>query len=313
MDNKNNSYVIVTDCGCDLPYSYLEENGIPCVDLTLHFEGENKEMKNREISTADFYARMKAGEVARTSAPSPGAFTETFEEILEKGQDVLYLGFDTGISATVNSAIIAAEDLREKYPERKIITIDTLCASAGLGLVIAQTLKRKNEGVSIDEAAAFASALSPQIGHRFTVDTLTYLCRGGRVSKTAAFAGNILSIKPVLHVDDAGKLINIAKARGRMKSLSMLADAFGETALHTAGGAQIAAGAEYLQESDMASQFDETYMISQADCMEDAQALADMIYNRFGRKCDMITDIGPVIGSHAGPGTIALFFAATRR
>lgn len=313
MSDKNNSYVIVTDSGCDLPYSYLDEHGVACVDLTLHFEGENIEMKNREIAVSDFYARMKNGEVARTSAPSPGAFTETFESFLQEGKDILYLGFDTGISATVNSAIIAAEDLREQYPERKIITLDSLCASAGLGLVVVQTVKRAEEGMPLEDAAEFASSLAPRVAHRFTVDTLTYLCRGGRVSKTAAFAGNMLSIKPVLHVDDAGKLINIAKARGRMKSLSMLADAFGETALHTVGGREMAVGAEYLTESEDAEKYDATYMISQADCMEDAQTLADMIYTRFGRKVDLITDIGPVIGSHAGPGTIALFFVATKR
>ncbi|MBO4901394.1 MAG: DegV family protein [Lachnospiraceae bacterium] len=313
MANKNASYVIVTDSGADMPYEYLDAHGIPCVDLTLHFEGENIEMKNREIRVSDFYARMRAGEVARTSAPSPAAFAETFEEILAQGKDVLYLGFDTGISATVNSALIAAEDLREKYPERKIFVLDSLCASAGLGLVIVQTVKRAEDGMSIEDAYEFAKSLAPQVAHRFTVETLTYLCRGGRVSKTAAFAGNMLSIKPVLHVDDAGKLINIAKARGRMKSLSMLADAFGETALHTLAGSEIAVGAEYMADPEDAAKYDTTYMISQADCMEDAQALADMIYKRFGRKVDMITDIGPVIGSHAGPGTIALFFVATRR
>ncbi len=295
MANKNDSYVIVTDSGSDMPYDYLDQNGIPCVDLTVRFEGEDIERLNREIAVKDFYERMRKGDVARTSAPSPAAFTEAFEKILKDGKDILYLGFDTGISATYNSAVIAAEDLREKYPERKIFTLDTLCASAGLGLVIMQTLKRANEGMSVEDAFDFATRLSPQVGHRFTVETLTYLCRGGRVSKTAAFAGNMLSIKPVLHVDDAGKLINIAKARGRAKSLSMLADAFGETALQTA------------------DEFDMTVTISQADCLEDAQALADMIKTRYGRNVDLITDIGPVIGSHAGPGTIALFFAATKR
>ncbi|MCR5223064.1 MAG: DegV family protein [Lachnospiraceae bacterium] len=311
--NNENSYVIVTDCGCDLPYSYLEENGIPCVDLTLHFEGEDIVMRNREIAVSDFYARMKAGEVARTAAPSPGAFTETFEEVLKEGKDVLYLGFDTGISATVNSAVIAAEDLREKYPKRKIFVLDTLCASAGLGLVIIQTLKRAREGMSIEDAYKFASELSPQVAHRFTVETLTYLCRGGRVSKTAAFAGNVLNIKPVMHVDDAGKLIALTKVRGRDKSLSMLADAFGETALHAADTKAMAAGAEYVEDDRATEEFDETYVISQADCLEDAQKLADMIYTRYGRKVEMITEIGPVIGSHAGPGTIALFFAACKR
>ncbi len=313
MSNKNDSYVIVTDSGSDMPYDYLDQNGIPCVDLTLHFETDNIEVKNRDMDVNDFYARMKAGEVARTSAPSPGAFTETFEPILQEGKDILYLGFDTGISATLNSALIAAEELREKYPARKIFVIDTLCASGGLGLVIMQTVKRKEEGMSVDKAAEFAAALSPQVAHRFTVDTLTYLCRGGRVSKTAAFAGNVLSIKPVLHVDDAGKLINLSKVRGRDKSLSALVDAFGETALQAASEQRVAVGAEYLQSNDNPMGFDETCVISHADCLEEAQKVADMIKSRYGRTVDLITNIGPVIGSHAGPGTIALFFAATRR
>ncbi|MBR3642921.1 MAG: DegV family protein, partial [Parasporobacterium sp.] len=131
MGRKNDSYVIVTDSGSDLPYDYLDQHGIPCADLTLHFESDNIEIKNREIDVNDFYARMKAGEIARTSAPSPAAFAETFEAILKEGKDVLYLGFDTGISATVNSAMIAAEELREKYPERKLHVLDSLCASGG--------------------------------------------------------------------------------------------------------------------------------------------------------------------------------------
>lgn len=306
----NRNYVIITDSGCDLSYDYLDNHGIECVDLTCNFEQTGEVFKNREMGGTEFYQRMRDGLVSRTSAPNPEDFFEAFEPVLKKNLDIFYIGFDSALSTTVNSAMIAAAELREKYPERKIVCLDTLCASAGLGLVVAQTQRILEDGAEFDEAVMFAKTLCPSVSHRFTVDTLTYLCRGGRVSKTAAFAGNVLDVKPVLHVDDEGRLINIAKVRGRSKSISMLAEAFGNTALEFSSTQELAAGAESISFSVPSAG---PIFISQADCMDDAVKLASLIKERYGRTVEMITDIGPVIGSHSGPGTLALFFGAERR
>lgn len=289
---RSESFVIITDSASDLPYEYLEKQNVTCVDLSFLFEKAGDSYKNREMPTKDFYKRMRDGEVAKTSAANPAAFVAAFTPVLEEGKDILYLGFDSAISTTVNSARIAAEDLADEFPERRILIVDSLCASAGEGLLVFETLKQYDEGKSLDECYEFALKLKPSIAHRFTVETLTYLQRGGRVSAASAFAGNLLNIKPVLHVDDEGKLIPIAKARGRRKSLEMLVDAYGETALDLENG---------------------TIIISQADSFEDAKYVSDLLKERYNAKTEMITDIGPVIGSHAGPGTIALFFIAKGR
>ncbi len=288
----SNTFVLVTDSGCDLPYDYLAEKGIPCVNLAFHFEGEDENLENNELDPKVFYEKMRAGEIARTSAANPEAFRVAFEKILKEGKDILYIGFDSGISSTVNSGAMAANELTEEYPDRTILVIDTLCASTGEGMVVAETQKRIENGMTLQEAYEFAKDLSPKVAHRFTVDTLTYLCRGGRVSKTAAFAGNILNIKPVLHVDDEGKLMPLGKVRGRQKSIAMLADAYGETA---------------VQDSEYG------IYISQGDCMEDAEYLAGLLKERYGKSVTMISYVGTVIGSHSGPGTLALFFEATAR
>lgn len=311
-DKSADSFCLVTDSGCDLPLSYLNSEGIRCVQLGLYFESDEILMNGSDISSDDFYKRIKDGEVAKTSAPSPDAFEQEFRSVLDEGKDILYIGFDSGLSTTVNSGRIAAEELSEEYPEKTILVLDSLCASAGQGLLIAMTKNKIKTGLSIDEAYSYAKNLAPRISHRFTVETLTYLCRGGRIGKTAAMAGNLLNIKPVLHMDDEGNLINLYKARGRVKSLSMLLDAYEETALSLNSRTGLAVGAENI---DFAcnDNTEDMIMISHADCIDDANRLAEMLKTRFNRSVDMICDIGPVIGSHAGPGTIALFFVATER
>ncbi|MCQ2523584.1 MAG: DegV family protein [Lachnospiraceae bacterium] len=289
---RSDSFIIMTDSAGDLPYEFLEKQNVPCVDLTFLFEKAGDSYRNRDLPTKEFYRRVREGEVAKTSAANPEAFTEEFKKALDAGKDILYLGFDSAISTTVNSARIAADDILDDYPGRRILIVDSLCASAGEGLLVVETLKQYDAGKSIDECYEFAMNLKPSIAHRFTVETLTYLQRGGRVSAASAFAGNLLNIKPVLHIDDEGKLIPLAKARGRKKSLEMIADAFGATVVDPENG---------------------TIIISQADSIEDAEYLAAMLKERYNATTDMITEIGPVIGSHAGPGTIALFFIAKSR
>lgn len=284
-------YVIMTDSGSDIDPKVLKEWGVETSNLTFHFE-DGIEHSNTEMDTKEFYKRMRDGEVSKTAAINIDTFKNMFEPALQAGKDILYIGFSSGISSTSSSGIMAAKELQEKYSERKIIAIDTLCASAGQGLMVYLAVKKKEEGASIEENGKFVEDNIQNIGHWFTVDDLKYLVRGGRVSAAAAFAAGVLGIKPVLHVDEEGCLINMAKVRGRAQSIKALAKKYSETALDPKNG---------------------PYFISHGDCMEDVKMLEDLIVAEHGNKCTHITDIGPVIGSHAGPGTVALFFPATGR
>ncbi len=286
------NYVIFTDSGCDIKPDVLAKWGVPYLSLTFRFNGEDKEYSNNDMDIAEFYDRMRKGGVAKTAAINVETFKNAFEEILKEGTDLLYLGFSSGLSTTYNSARLAADELREKYPERKIITVDTLAASAGEGLLVYLTLQKKNEGATIEEAADYAEKTKLNISHWFTVDDLVYLKRGGRVSPTVAFVGNALGIKPVLHVDNEGKLISISKVRGRKTSLGALVAKYTETAMNPAEG---------------------TVFISQGDCMADAEEIARLIKEKHNVSVEIITDVGTVIGAHSGPGTLALFFVANER
>lgn len=290
------NFCLITDSGCDLPLSYLNDEGIICVQLGFYFENDEKLMDGCALTADAFYNRVKSGELAKTSAPSPETFNREFRKVLDMGKDILYIGLDSAISATYNSARIAAAELSEEYTERTILVLDSLCASAGQGMLVVLTRNKMKTGTSIRETYEYARNLIPRISHRFTVETLTYLCRGGRIRKSAAMAGNLLNIKPVLHMNNEGELVNLSKARGRIKSFSMLLDAYEETAVSLRG-----------------NKSENIIMISHAGCYEDAIKLSEMIKDRFNHTVNMICDIGPVIGSHAGPGTIALFFIAVER
>ena len=286
-------YVIFTDSACDIKPELLAEWGVPYRCLTFRFDGEDKEYSNDDMSVTQFYDKMRAGGVAKTAAVTPDAFAKMFEEeALKQGKDVLYIGFSSGLSTTYNSGRIAALELKEKYPEAKIITVDTLAASAGEGLMLYLTVEQKKKGATIEEAEAFVRDLIGRMGIWFTVDDLVYLKRGGRVSPTAAFVGNLLGIKPVLYMDNEGHLIPVSKVRGRRTSIVAMADKYTEKAVDKSGG---------------------TVFISHGGCLADAQSLADILKERHGVEVKIITDVGPVIGAHSGPGTIALFFVADAR
>lgn len=287
-----NDYVIYTDSGCDIRSELLKEWGVKYSLLTFQFENENKEYSNEDMGIDVFYNRMKVGDVARTSAINPDSFSSAFEKILKTGKDILYLGFSSGLSTTYNSARIAAEELLADFPDRKIITVDTLSASAGQGLMIYLVSEKKKAGATIEEAAAYAEEIRPKLCHWFTPESLTYLKRGGRVSPTVAFVGTVLGIKPILHVDNIGKLVNVTKVRGRKASLNALVEKYGELAEDKKNG---------------------TVFISQADCPDDANYIEAQLKEKYGADVQVITDIGPVIGAHAGPGTIALFFVGKER
>ncbi len=285
-------YVIYTDSGCDLSPALLAEWGIPYKSLTFRFDGEEKEYDNGEMAIKEFYDKMREGGVAKTAAVNKETFAIAFREIIGEDKDILYIGFSSGLSTTYNSARLAATELREEYPDAKILTVDTLAASAGQGLLVYLAKKKKAEGASIEDCAAYLEEIKLNMCHWFTVDDLVYLKRGGRVSSTAAFFGNALGIKPVMHVDNEGHLVNVMKVRGRRTAISTMADKLGETALDLQNG---------------------VIYISHGDCLADAELLADMIADKFGGHVELITDVGAVIGAHSGPGTLALFFLGKER
>ena len=285
------NYVIYTDSSCDLSSELLKSLGVLSESLTFRFTDESVEYKNSDMEISEFYDRMRRGKVAKTSAINSETFLTEFEKIVSDGEDILYLGFSSGLSTTYNSARIASGELLAKYPEAKIILVDTLCASAGAGLLVKMAADKKENGASIDETAEYIESIKMKVCHWFTVDDLVYLKRGGRVSATTAFVGNMLGIKPVMHVDNEGHLVNVTKVRGRRAAITALADKYGQT--HIDGDYEV--------------------FISHSDCLEDAKTLAEIIETKYGKKTSLITNVGAVIGAHSGPGTLALFFIGNER
>lgn len=288
---NTNNYRIVTDSACDMG-AYLAEWGVQSVSLTLKFEGEDKIQYNDEVEPVAFYDRMRGGGIAKTSAVNPDEFIKCFEPILDAGEDILYIGFSSGLSTTCNSGRLAAEKLAVKYPDRKMMVIDSLSASAGFGMLVYLAVKKKNEGASLEENAEYIESLIPRMCHWFTVDDLVYLKRGGRISPTVAFVGGVLGIKPVLHMDNEGHLVNKFKVRGRRAAVKALADKLGELMTDKSQG---------------------PVFICHADCESDASLLSSMIKETYGLDTDITVFTGPVIGAHAGPGTLALFFIGNER
>lgn len=286
------NYIIFTDSACDIDRSTLEKWNVKYKNLTLSFTDDSKSINNDEIDPLEFYQKMREGGVAKTSAINIENFKQAFEAELKEGNDILYLGFSSGLSTTYNSARMAAQQLKDPYPDRKIITIDTLCASAGSGLLVYMAVQKKDAGASIEENAQYIEDNKMNLCHWFTVDDLEYLKRGGRVSPTVAFVGGLLGIKPVMHVDDEGHLIPVSKVRGRKASIQALAAKYDELALDKKGG---------------------LIFICNADCREDADYLASIIKEKHGNDVDMIVHTGPVIGAHSGPGTLAIFFLGSKR
>ena len=287
-------YIIITDSSCDLPAGLVEKLELRVLPLAFIMDGKTYRNypDNREMAPGDFYNKQREGLMATTNAVNVGEATEAIEAVLNEGKDVLVLGFSSGLSTTYNSFKIAAEELAAQHPDRKIYTVDTLCASLGQGMLVYQAGQMRQQGKSIDEVRDWVEANKLRQCHWFTVNDLFFLKKGGRVSAATAVVGTMLQIKPVMHVDNEGHLINVAKARGRKASLLALVDKIGELA------------------EDPASQ---TMFISNSDCLEDAQFVADEAKKRYGVKEVIINSIGPVIGAHTGPGCVALFFMGSHR
>ena len=291
MSDKG-KYVIYADSGADISPVKLDEWGVKSCPLTFTFEGEEKSYAGEEMKSRDFYARMRDGKIAHTAALNYSTASEIFRSELESGNDVFYLAFSSGLSSTFATSCTVAEDLMSEFPDRRVVVVDSLAASSGHGLLLWLCAKKKADGADIDELKAYAEGIRLNICHWFTVDDLVYLRRGGRVSAATALAGTVLGIKPVLHVDDEGHLINMMKVRGRKASIKAIADKFGELRNPA---------------------YDDAVFISHGDCFEDARLLAQTVKERFGVKVALINDIGPVIGAHSGPGTLALFFVGEHR
>ena len=285
------SYQILTDSCCDFPPQRYQELGLISLPLSITFRGETYPDRNDD-SLRDMYAGLRAGEAASTAAANPQQWEEALEPVLASGEDALILAFSSGLSTTYQSACIAAEEMKERFPERKILVVDSLCASLGQGLLAYYAARKRDEGLGLEELKAWLEDNKLHLCHWFTVNDLMYLKRGGRINAATAIMGTMLSIKPILHVDNEGHLISVGKARGRKASIAALAD----------------------KAAELGQGYDNSLMfISHGDCREDAEALAELVKERCGAKEVYINYVGAVIGSHSGPGTLALFFLGQHR
>ena len=281
----------MTDSSADLVPEIIDIPNLYFLQLDVIVEGEEAKA-NCDVDIKDFYAKLRQKKNATTNAVNIEKFIEEMDKHLACGKDILYLGFSSGLSGTYNAGFVAAKELGDKYPERKIYTVDTLAASLGEGLLVYLAAKKMESGAAIEEVRDFVEENKLHMAHWFTVDDLFFLKRGGRVSAATAVVGSMLSIKPVMHMDNAGKLIKVTTARGRKASIDAFFAKMKETAIEPEN---------------------QVVFISHGDALEDAEYLADRIKNELGVKDVKISYVGPVIGAHSGPGTLALFFLATER
>ena len=290
-------FEIVTDSCCNLLEDMIDDFGIHVLPLTFMVDGEDEVyqsyLKGERTDLKQFYTMMREGKVFKTSLPNLAESEALFRELLGSGRDVLYIAFSSGLSGTYQALSLMAAQLQEEFPERKIHVVDSLAASGGQGLLVWYAVQHARAGESIDQVRDWLEENKLHLAHWFTVDDLMFLLRGGRVSKTAAWAGTLLNIKPVLHVDDEGHLIPMEKVRGRKKSLNALID--------------------HMEKSANKPISDQMVFITHGDCIEDAEYVAAKIKERFGVKEVVINYVDPVIGAHSGPGTMALFFLADKR
>ena len=287
-------YVLLTDSSCDLSTQLIEQMDISVLSLSLLIEEKEytDEIARTRLTLPDFYQRLREGQNAKTSAINVGQFIQAMEPLLKQGKDILYIGFSSGLSSTFSASVSAVEELRQQYPERRIETVDSLCASLGEGMLVYYAAQMRLKGAGLEEVRDFVEQNKLRLCHWFTVDDLHYLKRGGRISPTTALMGSMLNIKPVLHVDNKGHLQNVSKVRGRKSAIKALAD-------------------HCIQEAENPQE--QTMFICHGDCKEDAELLAKMIRAEISPKDIIIDYTGPVIGSHSGPGTLAIFYFGAKR
>ncbi|PKK40587.1 DegV family protein [Clostridiaceae bacterium JG1575] len=289
------SYLIVTDTACDLPSRMLQDLKVDVIPLTAHFpDGRVLEDGFKEMSSPEFFNYMRQGNVVTTSQVNMTLFYDKFKAVLEEYDALLYLGFSSGLSGTYQSSLLAKqtlEDEDQRYVGR-IFTVDSLAASLGFGLTVLEACRVRDTGASVEALFAYLEEARFHVNHWFTVDDLVYLKRGGRISSMKAAMGTLLNIKPILYVNNEGKLIPISKAKGRKKSIHFLFDMF-----------------KQLYEPSMGKNF----LICHGDCLEDAQLLKKLIMDAYDMNEPVIAPVGMVIGSHSGPGTLSLFFLGKPR
>lgn len=284
-------YVITVNSTVDVPKEWLEERHVPVIPLKYTIDGETyTDMEG--LSAKEFFDKLREGKMSTTSQVNPEEAAAELEPYIKEGKDILHLGFSSGLSGTLNSMKIAGEMLEEKYPEAKVIVIDTLCACLGEALLLYKALQQKEKGMSIDELAQWVEENKLHVCHNVTVDDLNHLHRGGRVSKTTAVLGTLVQIKPIIHMDDNGKLQVIGKERGRKKSLNKIVD----MAVEQSKG----------WDNDI-------IMITHGDCIDDAEYVAKLVREKMGIDNILINNIGTVIGSHTGPGVVAVFCMENKR
>lgn len=288
------SYVIVTDSAANLTEELYDSLGISVLSLSFRVDGKEYKSyeKGKKTDLKQFYNMMRNKEMITTSLVDPDQFTQAFSKILEAGQDVLYIGFSSALSGTYQSSSIAAADLAERYPERRVVTVDSLCASIGQGLLVYYAAKMRDEGKTIDEVSSWLTENRLNVCHWFTCDDLFFLKRGGRVSSATAVVGSLLQVKPVMHVNNEGKLAVVTKARGRKQALNALVAAMEKT----------------VKEPQK-----QLVCICHGDCEDEANYVKEMILNKFTVKDILVHYLDPVIGAHAGPGTLAVFYMGVDR
>ena len=283
------NYVIYTDSSCDLPKDMVERFNLKVLQLEVIID-DNPPVLNNQLDIKDFYNQLREGALAKTAAVTPGYVEENMRKTLEEGRDILYLGFSSGLSTTYNNAVMMMEELQQEFPERELYHIDTLCASLGQGLLVYYAALQKEKGVGIKELYDQIKVLKDQVHHQVTVNDLFFLKRGGRIDAVTAIAGSMLNIKPIIHMDEKGCLQTIGKVRGRKNALKELITK--------------------MKANENLKFFDSVF-ICHSDCMEDARTLEQMVRENFQVSEVIIGDIGPVIGAHTGPGTVALFYFGT--
>jgi DegV family protein with EDD domain len=283
-------YILLTDDNCDLPMEYYAENDIKVHYMPFLIDGETRTIK--DMPHRAFYDQLRAGLMPTTTQATVNDWLEEFEPILAAGNDLLYIAFSSGLSGTANSAQIAAREVLAKYPKRKCVVVDSLCASLGQGLIVHKANQLRKNGMPLDDLAQWVIDNRLRVSHMVAVDDLMHLFRGGRVSRTSAVAGSLLGIKPVIHMNDEGKLIPIAKVRGRKQSLQRIVD---------------------MTKERMGDVANDICMICHSDCEAEANEVAEMVKKQLGVKNTLVHFIGPVIGSHTGPGTIAVFVMGNYR
>lgn len=283
-------FIITTDSTVDLPKEFLEEKKVPVMSLSYIIDGVTyADMKG--LSHKEFFAKIREGALPTTSQVNPEQAREVLEPFVKEGKAILHIAFSSGLSGSYNSARIAAEELKEDYPDAEIVVIDSLCASMGEGLLLYKAIQLKEQGKSLEEVAEWVEANKQHVCHNVAVDDLNHLHRGGRVSKASAVVGTMIKIKPILHVDNEGKLQVIGKERGRKKALVSIVD---------------------RMEKQIQGFDNDIVMITHGDCPEDAEFVRKQVEERLGIHNIMINGIGTVIGSHTGAGVIGLLFMGNK-